>query len=103
MLSLCFPAPLGHSRGPVMLIIILEKENVDRMRAADPFDFLLRTDPRLRGIPADAIDLVIAYEEDREKLMELSKRGDIMAMIEYIERGREIKIPCDMEPPRILK
>jgi len=48
MLLIPFELSSTHSRGPVVLVLILEKENLDRMRQADPLDLLLRNVPKRR-------------------------------------------------------
>lgn len=73
-----------------ILILILQKENIVRLQQADPIDlntqdyFIPQT-----GNPR-GIELVIAYEEDEAKLRELQDKGDVKALIDYIERGRTV-------------
>lgn len=88
------PLQLGRRR---ILILVLEKENFVRMQQADPID--LKTEdyfvPQMNGA---GIELLIAYEDDRDKLIALNKSGGIAAVVKYLERGRtvydgEVKLP----------
>lgn len=77
---LALPLQLGRRR---ILILILEKENIVRMQAADPID--LKTDDYF--IPqqnAAGIELLIAYENDREKLVALNKSGGLAEVVKYL-------------------
>jgi hypothetical protein len=91
-------------RGAQVFIVVLNKENLDRMKEADPFDLQMKayrqvvdTDQKLVNL-----DLVIAYEEDTAELERMAKAGDIAGLIAYIERGRVIK-SGDTMPPVSLK
>jgi hypothetical protein len=70
-----FLGPFISSRG-VSIILVLEKENLDRMRQADPFDLQLKDYPLPRDISARDLDIVIAYEEDASPLLALHRGGD---------------------------
>jgi hypothetical protein len=104
MLIIPFEMPAGHERGPVVLVLILEKENLDRMRQADPFDVHLsayrRHMPVERAIKQ--LDIVIAYEEDVNKLLEFKNRDDIGGLLRWLERGRKI-VAGDVLPPVPLR
>lgn len=80
----------GGERGPMALIVVLTKENLERMREADPFDVQVRNlGPVVVGFKATDVDIIIAYEEDESFLMEAQKSGDIRALLAHIERGRK--------------
>lgn len=94
----------GSERGPVVLVVVLTRDNLDRMKAADPFDVQLRVygqaldlSKRLRDL-----DVVIAYEEDVRELERLAALRDLPAIIQWIERGR-IHRPGDAQPPVSIK
>lgn len=91
-------------RGPIVLVLVLEKENLDRMRVGDPLDF----QPRVLGAKLNAtisvgdLDIIIAYEEDLGPLMEFQRNNDPLGLIAYIERGRKHQ-PGDATPPVPLR
>jgi hypothetical protein len=92
------PLQLGRRR---ILILVLEKENLVRLQLADPID--LKTDDYF--VPqenAAGIELLIAYEEDLERLFALSKSGGIAEVIKHLERGRTIYDGEAVGPPRRL-
>ncbi len=77
------------------MVIVLEKENWVRLRDADPID--MNTDAFF--VPqqnAKGIELLIAYEEDREKL--LSFKNDLAGLVKYLERGRTV-YDGEVKPP----
>ena len=87
-----FELPAKAQRGPVVLVLILEKQNLERMKQADPFDFDcrayqdagLRVDHRIRDL-----DIVIAYEEDTNPVLEFHARQDVAGFLGWLERGRQ--------------
>src|SRR5579862_3647772 len=97
MITFAFKLPPGAPRGPVVLVVILEMENVERMKRSDPFDILLRTLP----LPPDAllrdVDLVMAYEDDEAAIAGFKQRNDIGGLMTWLERGRKIR-PGDLTP-----
>jgi len=104
MLIVPFVLPPGAKRGPVVLVVILEKENLDRMRQGDPFDVHLS---QYRAhMPTDRpigqLDIVIAYEEDTGKYMEFQRTKDLAGLMKWLERGRTIKAG-DLLPPVLLR
>jgi hypothetical protein len=94
----------GGHRGPLVLVMVLEKENLDRMRQGDPLDF----QPRLMGQrlnPTRSIrdlDIIIAYEEDLGPIMEFQRTNNLMGLIAYIQRGSRQQ-PEDGTPPVPLR
>lgn len=103
MISLGFELPQGARRGPFVVIIILEKENLDSLRNADPFDMLFSQYAALWPIhrPIKDLDLVIAYEEDQTKLLEFRDKQDLKGLLNWLQRNREIK-KADLQPPQNL-
>jgi hypothetical protein len=105
---LCFALRIAEGsrgdRGPVILVLVLEKENLDRMREGDPLDIQFA---KYRGnLPIDSqlkqVDLVIAYEEDLTAIMRFQQNKDLPGLLEYLERGRKI-VPGDVQPPIPLR
>jgi hypothetical protein len=94
----------GSKRGPLVLILILEKENLDRMKEGDPLDFQPKVlDKRFNtNRPIRDLDIVIAYEEDLKPIMEFQGKDDIDGLLKYLERGRVHK-PGDALPPTPLR
>jgi hypothetical protein len=91
---IALPLQLGSRR---ILILVLEKENWARLRLADPID--LKTDDYfVPQMNATGIELLIAYEEDREKLQALLKEG-VAEAVKYLERGRTV-YDGEVVPPR---
>jgi hypothetical protein len=83
---IALPLQLGRRR---ILILVMEKENLVRLQHADPID--LKTDDYF--VPqhnAAGIELLICYEADKEKIVELSKSGGIGEVVKYLERGRTV-------------
>src|SRR5512146_3050721 len=99
-LTIPFTLPPGSNRGPVVFVVILERENLERMREGDPFDVQLRAYAPFMSVgrPLRDLDIVIAYEEDREALIGFKKRDDIAGLLQWLERGRKRK-PGDAGPP----
>jgi hypothetical protein len=93
-----------HSRGPFVLVVVLEKENLDRMERADPADFPLKAYEKVLDLdrPIRDLDLVIAYETDITKIREFARSGDIAGLSRWIERGRQI-LPGDLGEPVSLR
>lgn len=91
-------------RGPLVLVMVLEKENLDRMRDGDPLDFQPRNlGKRLNQFrQVRDLDIIIAYEEDLTKLMDFQRRQDLPGLIAYLERGR-VHRPGDALPPTVLR
>ncbi len=103
MLMIPFELRGQPGRGPVVLVLILEKENMDRMREADPFDLQLRTVPGLSiNRPIRDLDFVIAYEEDVDTIMGFKEKGDLAGLMQWIERGRKHQVG-DALPPTPLR
>lgn len=98
---ICFSFDLPGERGPLVIVLILTKENMERMKAADPFDVKLQTILRSSvhlNAPAKAIDLVIAYEEDEGRIAQFAQEKDLVGLLQWIERGRKV-IAGDVQKP----
>lgn len=102
--SFRIPERAGRDRGPIVLVLVLEKENLDRMRDGDPLDIQFA---RYRGLlPIDSqlrqVDLVLAYEEDLNAIMRCQAQKDWAGLMTHLERGR-IVIPGDTQAPVPLR
>jgi hypothetical protein len=92
------PLQIGHRR---ILILILEKENLVRLQEADPID--LKTDQYF--VPqqnAAGIELLIAYESDCQKIIDLNNSGGLPEIVKYLERGRTV-YDGEVQPPKKLE
>lgn len=104
MITISFEVPQKYvqerGRGPIVFVIVLERENLDRMKEADPADLQLLE--YLKGpilnAPLKQLNLVIAYEEDLNELLRIKKEGNAWDLIRWLERGRKI-IPGDVTQP----
>jgi hypothetical protein len=104
ILPISIPPSLRKGRGPLLIVVILERDNLDRMREGDPADIQFGSfeHPLLRGKAVNDLDLVVAYEEDSQPIKDLISRGDIGAVLKYIERGR-VHRDGDALPPIYLR
>jgi len=79
------------------LVIVLEKDNLERMRHADPMT--LETRARGGRLPVakypEALRILVGYEEDEETLWKMGQRGNFGEMIEYLTRGWEFRQGID--------
>lgn len=104
MLVIPFELPTAQAlrtqRGPIIVIIILEDVNLERMKQADPADLKLAAYAKYIPLRASIrdLDFVIAYEQDTERILAFKEASDIPGLIKWIERGR-IHMPGDAEPP----
>jgi hypothetical protein len=81
-----------------VLVIVMEKDNLDRMRRADPITLESRSMgghvmPKIRH--PENLSLLIAYEEDDVALYRLARSGDMLGLLHYLERGRTWKPEVD--------
>jgi len=92
---IALPLQLGRRR---ILILVLEKENLMRLQLADPID--LKTDDYFvpQNNPA-GIELLIAYEHDHQKIMELNESCGLAEVVKYLERGRTV-YDGEVVPPK---
>ena len=100
MLIIPFEVRDDAERGPIIVVMILEKENLDRMREADPFDVHFSAYRGQMNVNRQIreLDFVIAYEEDTAKIIAFKQKNDLAGLIAWLERGRKI-IPGDVTPP----
>ncbi len=100
MLAFAFEMPPGHARGPLVVVLVVEAENLERMKQADPYDMQFRqyeakmpVERRLRDV-----DLVIAYEDDTAQIVKFKQENDLAGLMQWLERGRVIR-PGDLAAP----
>ena len=84
------PPAMKRGRGPVLVVLVIERENLDRMKEGDPFDLQFQA---YRGhwdidVPLRDVDLIIAYEETLNTVMAFHQKGDIAGLMKFLERGR---------------
>jgi hypothetical protein len=84
-------------QGRILIVLVLEKENVERMQKQDPFDMHLADYP-IPPTTARNLCLMITYEEDIKSLVEVQKSGDAVRLLQYLERNREVK-PGEVHKP----
>ena len=79
-----------HERGPQVLIVVLTRDNLERMREGDPFDIQLKAYGQQMDLNRSlkGLDIVIAYEEDTQELKRLAALDDLPGILRWIERGR---------------
>jgi hypothetical protein len=105
MICFAFDMPEKNERGSLVVVLILGKENLDRMKVSDPFDIKLKTvlnSSVQLNTPAKLVDFVIAYEEDEATIAKFTEERDIVGLVKWIERGRKI-IPGDVQPVTKLR
>ena len=81
-----------------VLLVIIEKENLDRMRKADPITLESRQQggkvmPKIRY--PENLSLLIAYEEDETELYRIAKDGDLIQLVAFLERSRTWQADVD--------
>lgn len=92
---IALPIQLNRRR---ILILVLEKENIVRLGLADPIDLKLK-DYFLPCERCEEPELLIAFEENVQKLIELNQTGGLGAVVKYLERGRVV-YDGEVVPPR---
>ena len=80
--------------GRSLLVIVIEKDNFERMQKADPISFESTRAGGFLPPPMFPLNMsvLIAYEEDQETLYELGRQAKnpegVIELIKYLERGR---------------
>lgn len=87
-----------HLADKTILVVILERENLERMKIGDPVT--LESGPRgglLPNLPYPGnTSLLIAYEEDLGVIYEMAARQDLAGIVRHLERGRQWKPGLDV-------
>jgi hypothetical protein len=73
-----------------ILFIVIEKDNLDRMKKADPITIESVKSGGILGQPKYPKDfsLLVAYEDDSPELYKLMQKGNPYDILQYLERGR---------------
>jgi hypothetical protein len=73
-----------------ILFIVIEKDNLDRMKKADPITLESIKSGGILGQPKYPKDfsLLVAYEEEGDELYKLVQKGDAFEILRFLERGR---------------
>jgi hypothetical protein len=76
--------------GQSILFIVIEKDNLERMKKADPITLESYRNGGILGGPKypNDFNLLIAYEEETSELYQLVKAGNPAFILRYLERGR---------------
>jgi hypothetical protein len=73
-----------------VLVLVIEKDNLDRMRKADPITLESRERggmmPKIRY--PENMSMLIAYEEDDAELYKVAKTGNPIEILKFLERNR---------------
>lgn len=75
--------PIERKGQPRRLIVIIEVDNMLRMRGSDPITLELNRYLKTGGVD----ELLIAYEPDSTKLMEFVENKDLDGLTKWIQRG----------------
>ena len=71
-----------------LILVVLEKDNLDRMKQADPITMSYSDIKDMVDIRhPNNYHLVVAYEENTEYLISLIKDGKISVALKYLNRG----------------
>ncbi len=72
-----------------LLVVVIERENLDRMRKADPITLESFKHGGLLPVPEhpDNFSVIIAYEEDDAELYRMA-RGPLREFVRWLERER---------------
>lgn len=85
-----------HEQRRTLLLIVIEKENFERMKNADPITLESVNEGGWLPIPTYPANfsILIAYEENDEELYKRAKSGGA-AFLAYLERNRKWKPEVD--------
>jgi hypothetical protein len=74
-----------------VIIVVIEKDNLRRMREADPASLESVNRGGVMEVPKypQALSLLIAYENDDDELYKRVRAGDMMDLLRWLERGRK--------------
>lgn len=74
--------------GEYALFVVLEKENVDRMRIHDPAEVLSKNlGPAWQGLRMDAVIIAYANPEEAKQFTELCQAGKPLEAMKLLSRG----------------
>lgn len=74
-----------------ILFIVIERDNLERMKKADPITLESVSHGGLLPVPKYPQDfsILIAYEEDDDELYRRARAGNTGELIRWLERGRQ--------------
>jgi len=71
-----------------LIVVVIEKENLERMKQADPITLhSIEQGGTIDILHPNNYEIVLAYEEDSTILMAMAQRGDVRGMLRYLSRG----------------
>ena len=73
-----------------VLIIVIERENLDRMKQADPITLasIKEGGKILQRVEfPDHLSIILAYEDDDAALYKLARANDLIGLLAYVRRG----------------
>lgn len=72
-----------------LILIVLERDNLDRMKSADPVTLETKELYGVLDPPAypNRLSLIIAYEEDDAELYRMATQADASELMNYLSRG----------------
>lgn len=73
-----------------ILVVVIERDNLERMRKADPISLESVSHGGLLTVPKYPNDfsVLIAYEEDDAELYRISRTGNVADLLKHLQRGR---------------
>jgi len=88
-----------------VLILVLDDENVGRMKDADPVDLdVLKYFVAARAkFPVSKFELLICYEKDIAPLVEMQRRNDLKGIFDWLQRGRKLTVDDCHEPTSLSR
>jgi hypothetical protein len=82
-----------------VLCIVLEKDNLDRMRAGDPVTLESCNGGGLLPVPRypEHLSILVAYLEDSTEFYEIARKnpGNPMSLLSYLEKKRQWRPEVD--------
>jgi hypothetical protein len=86
-----------HEKRRTVLAVVIETDNLERMKAADPIT--IESDSRGGLMPhlpyPDNTSLLIAFESDTAPILELARKQNVIGLFQYLERGFQFKQDID--------
>src|SRR5678816_3209342 len=83
-----FVIPFQLEAGRDSLWIVLEDENLDRIKEYDPAEVLTSKMPKQwRSSPVNSIVIAYATPEDRDEVFRLTREGDSATALRILSRG----------------
>jgi hypothetical protein len=80
----------NHAERWTALIVVIEADNLERMKKADPITLESKSKGGLMPVlpyPSNT-SLLIAYEEDAGPIYEMAQKHDVVGIVKHLERNR---------------